>query len=747
MTNGKLIPFPPPPPKASAGHRARSAPPPTDRDNVGSLETGDMGDSQANSPDSIGLQSRSNRRVCKKGPPPPPVVCPNTPPEDAARQTTSSGGGCSDLPVTLTWDQISELARKPMTVERYLPRPCKGLFEQVLTRCLTSEGLSDNLVPGIGDYTFILPKLILCKGADRTLTYNQKIKHISRNCQTALRDDWHVLWQKAIHTPSPTFRRLDHVIGEGGLSRDAARSLYGAAQRGQLGKAWKQLRKRPPMSVTSEVWAQAKQKLCPLGDDRPDLPMFATPGDWQPTLGEFKKALSRLKTGKAQDLGGWSSELLQHSLQTPYLRDLGHKWVINMAVATNLHAKRSELLHATKLVALDKGGGQLGPICVSTIWVKLISYLLLPKARECLDPHLQGRQFGVGTSQGATAMIMHVKAHLARFPEHVAVQLDFKNAFCTLHRQTCLATHLLPPGEGQAFSTYDGIPQGDPMSTLLFATAMTTGVRQAITTVGVDVLGVSYIDDTVLVGSPDDVASVLQELRRLLATTGLQLQPAKTKVWSPAPGVVGAHPCLRNLQAMMSDIKGLTILGEAVGLEPEDAYPVGEEAHVTEHIQHVADKLCADIRKLRHLPGMCGSPVGGLALPNLRRQAVVARTACLATLLEFVATATYKDGLIDKERPELFGRLIPLMGPTPMEVPGDLRNPPLGKSFSRLSKKLSHFHYTLCCNELWAKRDHLPDTVRYAWMHNLPGSEPGQPQGFQGQVASVPSENTCHHTS
>ena len=92
----------------------------------------------------------------------------------------------------------------------------------------------------------------------------------------------------------------------------------------------------------------------------------------------------------------------------------------------------------------------------------------------------------------------------------------------------------------------------------------------------------------------------------MLAITGLQLQPAKTKVWSPTPGVVSAHPYLRHLQATMSDIRGLTILGEAVGLEPEDAYPVGEEAYVTEQIQHIADKLCADNRKLRHLPGMCG---------------------------------------------------------------------------------------------------------------------------------------------
>ena len=149
-------------------------------------------------------------------------------------------------------------------------------------------------MPGTGDYIFILPKLLLSKGSDPRQTYNQRVKLISRNCQTALRGDWAALWQHAIHTLAPPFRRLgehDAVIGEGGLSRDTARSLYAAAQRGQLGKAWKQLRTPPPMSVTSEVWTQAKEKLCPLGDDRPDPPMFATPGDWQPTLGEFKKGL------------------------------------------------------------------------------------------------------------------------------------------------------------------------------------------------------------------------------------------------------------------------------------------------------------------------------------------------------------------------------------------------------------------------------------------------------------------------
>ena len=234
-------------------------------------------------------------------------------------------------------------------------------------------------------------------------------------------------------------------------------------------------------------------------------------------------------------------------------------------------------------------------------------------------------------------MLMHIKARLAQFPEHVAVQLDFKNAFCTLHRQTCLEVvsrllgsqapwfqavsnlltrpaYLLPLGGEEAFCTYNGIPQGDPMSTLLFATSMTIVVRQAIATVHVLVLGISYIDDAVLVGSSEHVASVLQELPTLLSHTGLQLQPTKTMVWRPTPGVVASHSHPRDLQVTMSDIRGLTILGEALGLEPEDAYPVGDEAYITDHIQQVSDKLCSDIRKLCHLPGMCGDDQAGLQI-------------------------------------------------------------------------------------------------------------------------------------
>ena len=87
--------------------------------------------------------------------------------------------------------------------------------------------------------------------------------------------------------------------------------------------------------------------------------------------------------------------------------------------------------------------------------------------------------------------------------------------------------------------------------------------------------------------------------------------------------------------------------------------------------------LDADQWKIAELP----ITSGGLAFPNLRRQAVVARISktCLATLPEFVATQAYRETITDKERPELYGRLAPLIGPTPMEVVGDIHNPPLGR--------------------------------------------------------------------
>ena len=95
-----------------------------------------------------------------------------------------------DGPSALTWDQISALASRPILVDRQIPKPCRGLFEQVMDHCLRHMPPLSDPMPGIGDHLYILPKLILFRGSHLNPTYNQKVKSISRNCQTALRGEW-----------------------------------------------------------------------------------------------------------------------------------------------------------------------------------------------------------------------------------------------------------------------------------------------------------------------------------------------------------------------------------------------------------------------------------------------------------------------------------------------------------------------------------------------------------------------------
>ena len=166
------------------------------------------------------------------------------------------------------------------------------------------------------------------------------------------------------------------------------------------------------------------------------------------------------------------------------------------------------------------------------IWAKLLSHLLLQPAKSDLEPFLKHRQFGIGTPQGGLAMTTAIKAHLAQHPDHVVACLDFKNAFGSINRTTCvealreLCPHhpawldavnvllsepvlVVNPAENHLAMTYDGLPQGDPLSTLIFSLSMTEVLHKAVRQTTSEVTTLSYIDDTTLLGPADDVAQGL----------------------------------------------------------------------------------------------------------------------------------------------------------------------------------------------------------------------------------------------
>ena len=269
------------------------------------------------------------------------------------------------------------------------------------------------------------------------------------------------------------------------------------------------------------------------------------------------------------------------------------------------------------------------------IWSKVLSHLLLQPAKSDLETFLKHRQFGIGTPQGGLAMTTAIKAHLAQHQEHVVACLDFKNAFGTIDRTTCLKAlrELCPhqpawldavnvllswpalvvnPAENHLAMTYDGLPQGDPLSTLIFSLAMTEILHKAVRQTTSEVTTLSYIDDTTLLGPADEVAKTIQALPRALEGTGLSLQTQKTQVWAPQEDQILNHPHLKHLRMQMKDPRGLIILGEAMGEDPTDPYPMGNEAFITDHLRDVTQAVKADLDKIAVLPERLEGDAAGL---------------------------------------------------------------------------------------------------------------------------------------
>ena len=185
---------------------------------------------------------------------------------------------------------------------------------------------------------------------------------------------------------------------------------------------------------------------------------------------------------------------------------------------------------------------------------------------------------------------------LRKLCPHCPAWLDVVNV--TLARPTVINN----PTADKPSKTWDGLPQGDPLSTLLFSTVMSEVVSQAVRVITSEVHVVSYVDDAILTGPAVEIAKVLQQLPSLLHPSGLELQPAKTQIWAPHSECLRHTPLLCELHNKMKDPMGLIVVGEALVNPAKDSFLVGDEAFVADHLRGVADIILADLRKIGCLP-------------------------------------------------------------------------------------------------------------------------------------------------
>ena len=137
-------------------------------------------------------------------------------------------------------------------------------------------------------------------------------------------------------------------------------------------------------------------------------------------------------------------------------------------------------------------------------------------------------------------------------------------------------------------------------------------VNTALRQLTSEVQALSYVDDTVLIGPADALNNALAELPALLRASGLELQPTKTQVWAPRIQNLMRVPALRELRSQMADPRGLILLGEALGNNPSDPFPVGDEAFIQDHLRGVTEAIAADLRKIAMLPDKLQDGQAGL---------------------------------------------------------------------------------------------------------------------------------------
>ena len=263
------------------------------------------------------------------------------------------------------WDEIYDVLRKPVLVDRNIPGELKTLWQRLVLQLLSHDQSRTDVYPIASDLVFILPKLVLSRPPGKEKA-KDRLHRVQECLRRASQGEWPYLIARTLEMDTPRFEPDESqplATGPDSLPPRTARRLYKAASQGQLGKAWRQLRAPPPVHVGPKQWDEAVAKLTPHENQEGSVPLREdiAPDRWHPTPREYTNAISKLKRNKAADAGGWTTETAQSCTDHPYLRQTLLTWLHTHATATSGPARRRGLWRTHRLVCLDKGGGPLGP--------------------------------------------------------------------------------------------------------------------------------------------------------------------------------------------------------------------------------------------------------------------------------------------------------------------------------------------------------------------------------------------------
>ena len=306
----------------------------------------------------------------------------------------------------------------------------------------------------------------------------------------------------------------------------------------------------------------------------------------------FRKALLQLKPKTSPGLGCLRNEHLtalvynKHAKASPNAKDAFNRLhrFCDVIVSGNLPQYFFEAWTATSLSALNKrdpselAEGEVmdcRPVAKGNCLRKAVNKAFLQPFKDQIIQRTSPTQYGCSVEGGGTQLTTQIQLHLQHSPDHVLVSIDIKNAYNEIKRkrildqlwgETLSDSHVgyedfdeeafrgmyiylykmlevesyVGLGSGTRmvdaeFKSSEGVQQGATESSALFCIGLDKANR--ITNQELREKGgflVSGMDDTYLVGPPDEVFAAVHRHKTRLADLGLVLAVHKSKCYLAA---------------------------------------------------------------------------------------------------------------------------------------------------------------------------------------------------------------------